>query len=165
MFVLGHTGIPAGAVRAIDRDVDLRAVALVALLPDLIDKPLWLFVPAFANGWSRTAGHSLTAFVLFTLLVSVRLRARAWPFVFAYASHLVLDRIWLDGHITWPFDGYFFFPKYMYDHTEQWWAKLSDLWTMGGEAIGALIIVTLAVRGRLWDRERWLAFRSRGRIA
>jgi hypothetical protein len=165
MLVIGHTGLAAGAVRAIERDVDLRLVALVAVLPDLIDKPLWLLAPWFANGWTRTAGHSLTAFVVFTLLVSVRLRARAWPYVLAYASHLLLDRIWWDGHITWPFGGFFVFPKYTYDHTEQWWAKFTDLWTMGGEALGGLVFLALALRGRFWERERWRAFRGTGRVA
>lgn len=166
MFILGHTGLATGAVHAIDRRADLRWVPLAALLPDLIDKSLWLLVPWFSNGWTRNAAHSLTGLVVFSIVVSWRLRERAWPLLLAYASHLVLDRMWFDGHIlTWPFSGFFLFPRYTNDHMELWWAKFTDYWTMGGEALGAAIFAAIAIRGRLWQPARRREFRATGRIA
>src|SRR4051812_29338673 len=166
MFILGHAGIATGLVHSIDRRADLRWVPLVALLPDLIDKPIWLVLPMFANGWTRNVAHSVTGLVLFSIVVSWRLRERAWPLLLAYASHLVLDRMWLDGHIlVWPFGGFFVFPKYTNDHMELWWAKFTDIWTMGGEVAGASIFTLLTVRGRLWEPERRREFRATGRVA
>lgn len=164
MFVLGHAGIATGCVHALDRKADLRWIPIVALLPDLLDKPIWLFVPWIANGWSRSVAHSVTGLAVFALFSIRRFRERAWPFIFAYASHLVLDRMWWDPTIlVWPYYG-IQLPPYAFDHTELWWQKFTDLWTMGGEAIGAAILIGLAVRGRLWETEHRRAFTATGRL-
>ncbi len=166
MFILGHTGLATGAVHAIDRKADLRWVPVAALLPDLIDKPLWLLAPWFSNGWTRTAAHSITGLVLFSVIVIWRLRERSWPLVLAYASHLVLDRAWLDmQNLLWPFGGFFLFPPFTKDHAELLWEKFGDLWTLGGEAAGGLVFVALVVRFRLWDPERRRELRTTGRVA
>jgi hypothetical protein len=166
MFILGHTGIATGLVHAVDRRADLRWVPLAALLPDILDKPIWLLMPWFANGWTRNVAHSLTGLLVFSLLVGWRLRARAWPLVFAYASHLVLDRAWFDvQNLVWPFGGFIIFPPFTKNHMELWWEKFTDLWTMGGEALGGLIFTALTVRFRLWDPERRREFRTTGRVA
>jgi hypothetical protein len=164
MFILGHVGLACGAVHAIDRRADLRWVPVVALLPDLIDKPLWAFVPIFANGWTRSAGHSLTGLAIFAAFAIWRLRERAWPLLLAYASHLILDRMWWDGHIlVWPFEG-FWLPEFTRDHMELWWEKMSEPWTLGGEVLGATTLIALTVRGRLWERARLAQFRATGRL-
>jgi LexA-binding, inner membrane-associated putative hydrolase len=164
MFVLGHAGIAVGIVHAIDRKADLRWVPVAALLPDLIDKPIWLLLPGFANGWTRNVAHSVTGLAVFTILVTACLGRRAWPYVLAYASHLILDRMWFDSLIlTWPLEG-FFLPKYRLDHMELFWEKFTDLWTMGGEAVGGSIFLALAVRGRLWDPARRRSFWATGQI-
>src|SRR2546423_1601860 len=112
MFILGHTGIAAGIVRAIDAKADLRRVALASLLPDLVDKPLWAIAPGFANGWTRLVALGLTGLTVFVVATLVALRGRvaeAWPLWLAYALHLCLDRMWEDGHILlWPFEGFWF---------------------------------------------------------
>jgi hypothetical protein len=135
------------------------------MLPDMIDKPLFVLLPDFTQGWTRTVAHSLAGLVLFTIFTGWRLRKKAWPLVFAYGSHLVLDRMWTDGHIlVWPLHG-FFFEKFPYDHRELWWEKLTDPWVMGGEAIGFAVVLALFLRGRLWERERRRAFLATGFIA
>jgi hypothetical protein len=166
MFILGHAGLATGAVRALFRDADLRWIPVCALLPDMIDKPIWLVFPSFANGWTRSVAHSLTGLAIFSLIVIWRLRARAWPLVLAYASHLVLDRMWFDvQNLIWPFSGFWIFPQWRGDRMELWWEKFTDLWTMGGEALGALIFISLTVRAKLWDPERRRAFTTTGRVA
>jgi hypothetical protein len=165
MFVLGHAGIAVGSVHVFDRKADLRWIPLAALLPDLVDKPLWLFLPEFANGWTRSIGHSVTGLVVFAVMTIWAGRHKAWPLVFAYASHLLLDRMWWDATILlWPFEG-FFLPKFTLDHMELWWEKFSDPWTLGGEAMGAVLLLLLAVRGRLWDPGCRRAFKATGRLA
>ena len=165
MFVLGHVGIAAGAVHFLDRKADLRWIPLAALLPDLVDKPIWFFLPGFANGWTRSAAHSVTGLGLFAILALWAQRERAWGPIFAYASHLLLDRMWWDATILfWPFEG-FFLPKFPFDHVELWWQKLTDPWTMGGEAVGTLLLAVLAVRGRMWDPGCRRVFRATGRLA
>jgi hypothetical protein len=159
MFILGHTGIAAAAVHALDRRADLRLVPIAALLPDLLDKPLALLAPGFAQGWTRLVGHSLSGLALFALVATLRIKWRAWPLVLAYGLHLVLDRMWQDGHILlWPFMGFALEPH----HVEPWWQRISDSWTIGGEVSGFVLLSALAVRGRLWDRERRRAFLRTG---
>jgi hypothetical protein len=165
MFVLGHVGIAVGAVHFLDRKADLRWIALAALLPDLIDKPIWFLELGFANGWTRSAAHSVTGLGVFAVLALWALRERAWGPIFAYASHLFLDRMWWDATILlWPFEG-FILPKFTRDHLELWWEKLTDPWTMGGEATGLILLAVLWVRGRMWDPERRRAFKATGRLA
>jgi len=68
MLVLGHAGITTGVVRWFDPRADLRRVAFAALLPDLIDKPIFFLFPEFANGWSRTVCHGATGLAVFAAL-------------------------------------------------------------------------------------------------
>jgi hypothetical protein len=146
MFILGHTGIAAALVRRLDRTASLRAVAVAALLPDLVDKPVALLFPGFANGWTRLAAHSLTGLGVFALGASLVLGRRAWPLVLAYASHLLLDRMWGDPEIVfWPWTGLWVEP-----HPLSYWERLGklDLYTIAGEVAG------LAGWWWVWPRER-----------
>ena len=83
--------------------VDYRKVALAAVLPDLIDKPLAMLV--FPE-WK--AGLLFAHAPVFHLLALWLTRKR--PTLFAYAlalfSHIVGDRIWYFGNTFWfPFRG------------------------------------------------------------
>ncbi len=167
MLVFGHVGIAAALVHAVRPDADLRKVALAAVLPDLVDKPIAFLVPWFAHGWTRNVSHGLTGLVVFTTLAALRLGRRdlgprLLPLVVAYALHLVLDRMWEDGHILlWPWDGPWFSPHPL-TITERWWRKLFDGWTLSGEAIGFAACALLAVRGRLFERDARRRFLSTG---
>ena len=47
MLVFGHVGLTIGLARVLSREVDVRWVAVAAMLPDIIDKPLRYFIASF----------------------------------------------------------------------------------------------------------------------
>jgi hypothetical protein len=103
---LGHTGITAWIGRRLDGDADLRAVALAAILPDLIDKPIALLCPGFANGWTRLVAHSLPALALFSATVLLLSGRRGLLLALAYALHLLADLNFDEPQTAfWPFLG------------------------------------------------------------
>jgi hypothetical protein len=142
MFIFGHLGITAASARAADRETGLALPMLFSLLPDMIDKPIFLLLPALANGSTRNVAHSLAGAaaalaVLLALGRRGRLR-RPWLLWACYAGHLALDRMWLvDGPIVllWPFLGRF--------------PRLSPktphllLYNLAGEAIGLALLLAL----------------------
>jgi membrane-bound metal-dependent hydrolase YbcI (DUF457 family) len=164
MFILGHVGIATGAAHSVSPRADLRVVAFAALLPDIVDKSCALLIPSFMNGWTRGVAHSVTGAAIFALVAILKWRSAALPVILGYVSHLVLDRMWEEPRILyWPFEG-IWFPPYPFDHVELWWQKVSDVWTIAGEVIGATIVASFLVRARLREPERRRAFLATGRI-
>lgn len=131
MFPLGHVGIGMRMLPARLREgLPWRWLALGCLLPDAIDKPVYIAVRLARRlgpvhfellRGSRLFGHTLFLVALLfasaALVGSVRMRALAW----GAATHLVLDlvpdlasgalvqwRFWL----LWPLFGWGFPPQY-----------------------------------------------------
>lgn len=133
MLLLAHTGLTLGIARGLDElllqrpsssqlsrwsrklmdKVDYRLVLVSSLLPDIIDKPvgIYLFRETFSNG--RIFGHTLL-FLLFLFLLGLFLRRRFhWSgglvIFFCSAIHLLLDGMWSDPHtLLWPLYGFSF---------------------------------------------------------
>jgi membrane-bound metal-dependent hydrolase YbcI (DUF457 family) len=114
IFILGHIGITLAffffaniAIPSIGRHLDYRFIALGALLPDLIDKPIGriLFADSVTNG--RLVAHTLV-FVIVMFFVSYALYrqrrdSRVIQIVGACSLHLVEDRIWASPvTLLWP---------------------------------------------------------------
>ncbi|MFI5360974.1 MAG: metal-dependent hydrolase [Elusimicrobiota bacterium] len=164
MYLFGHVGLTVAAVRAVDRETDLRLPILLSMLPDIIDKPVAVLMPAVVHWNSRNFGHTLlgAAAVLAILLANRRL---ANPLLLwsCYAGHLVLDRIWLnDGPAIffWPFLGAF--PRWSFDSPP---TPYLFTYNIVGETIGLGILLSLARRHRLFGAPRWRAFVRTGRLA
>ncbi|MEM7134108.1 MAG: metal-dependent hydrolase [Chloroflexota bacterium] len=90
------------------QDVDYRWMALAAMGPDLIDKPLaWAyFYKRFKS--AVLFAHTLLAFLLVAWLGFVRFPTWA-PYALAYLGHGVCDRIWsFTNTFYWPFRGWRF---------------------------------------------------------
>ena len=91
------------------------------MLPDLIDKPLALFIAPTLVGHSlRSYGHTLVfAVMLLAVAVVLALLAkRQWPVVLALASsgHLILDTMWYSHRILlWPFTSSTFSPRFIHE--------------------------------------------------
>jgi len=136
MLLLGHIGItcgvalaaeavavqrgqspdlPAGvaarlrqATASLSRRVDLRVLAVAALLPDIIDKPLGMVLLADTLGSGRLFCHALIFPVVLAAAGALQWRARRVSalLILAYGSflHLVLDGMWRNPDVLfWPF--------------------------------------------------------------
>ncbi|MBT9148652.1 MAG: hypothetical protein DDT27_00174 [Dehalococcoidia bacterium] len=127
--------------------VDYRLVLVGSILPDIIDKPMgiYLFGDTFSNG--RIFGHSLLFFLIILLAGLYRyLRSgRLGILVLSLCSgfHLILDRMWLETRtLFWPLYG-LAFPRY--DMTG-WLANLiealkTDPAVYWPEIVGMLILI------------------------
>jgi hypothetical protein len=119
MLVFGHIGLTLGIARALSRDIDARWVAVAAMLPDLIDKPLqYVIAPAFTHGNTRTVGHSLTVLLVCMVLVAFPLRrtiraARVVALILPW--HWLFDCMWAPAErisLLWPWAGNNFGPAH-----------------------------------------------------
>src|SRR5690348_3085949 len=112
MFVLGHMGIGRALLGRARWRFPALAFFVGALLPDIIDKPLYYaHLSAYVDG-TRTFGH--TGLFLCALGVTAALRrSRVWgALAIGVATHLLLDGFldlfqplpsaeWIA--LTWPF--------------------------------------------------------------
>lgn len=170
-MILWHLGGTIALIRYAFRDerMDLRFLAIGAILPDLIDTPL-----GFA-GWSefqnvRLAAHSLlfgATLMVIVLLTTRRGRPRKrWmPLAIGVLVHLLLDAMWAQPEtLWWPFLGWSFTATGFATVADYLAALLTDWRMWAGEAIGAAYLAYLWINGGLSDSERRRAFLSTGRI-
>ncbi len=135
----------AGSNTAQRLRIDYRVILLGSLLPDIIDKPLALWIlPEVVNQSTRNFGHTLIfnigllaiGLVLLELIRSYR------PLSLGLASlgHLLLDTMWHSPSVLlWPSSGWSFPPHY--DRYE-WFGFLAlDRWLSFPELVGAMVLV------------------------
>ncbi len=164
----------AGAIllfRWIYRDpkVDIRYLALGALLPNLIDKPLGTII-APGLGSDRLIGHTLlfgSVIMVVALLATRRGRRRRKLMAVAIGAliHLVLDGMWASGQtFLWPFLGFDFSPG-----VQPYWGGFLDrelnLATIVQEVAGLAYLGALWVIAGLNDPEKRQTFIETGRLA
>jgi membrane-bound metal-dependent hydrolase YbcI (DUF457 family) len=163
MFALGHIGLTVTGAAALDREADLRWAALLAIAPDLIDKPIAFLGPSVFRHETRGFGHTLLA-ALLVLLVLGALRPglkRALTLWCCYAGHLVLDRLWLGNYpvvLFWPFLGAF--PK---AHSGSVSREML-VYNLAGEVIGLVLLLLLVWRCRLFQGDRLRSFLESGSL-
>jgi hypothetical protein len=109
LLLLAHLGYTTGAVRisqkfALNRPLDYRLVALMAILPDVIDRSLYVFViPGAEPG--RLLAHTLL-FNLVLLAILMAIRRDLWIYGILPLLHLLMDLQGLSTHeLFWPFLG------------------------------------------------------------
>ncbi|MBN2240892.1 MAG: metal-dependent hydrolase [Dehalococcoidales bacterium] len=101
--------------------IDYRMVIIGSMLPDIIDKPLFLLFGN--NGYFDGRGFSHSLFVQLLIISAGFLFKKTWLCLLAFGSlmHLVLDEIWhMPVTLFWPFMGWFT-PR----DPEGW---LADIW-------------------------------------
>ena len=136
----------AAAARAVDREVDLRWAALLAVAPDAVDKSVAWLAPALVHHNTRNFGHTLLgALAVFAALTALRRRVRLPALLAAcYAGHLVLDLMWLNDNpavLFWPLLGPF--PPTAHDPVLN---QRLFLYNLFGELAGLAALIAL-VRG------------------
>lgn len=154
MFALGHLGLGKKlATRPYRRfsRVEKRAFFVGALLPDLIDKPLF-YVPLWVRGrrGDLLSGTHLFAHTgLFLLVLAVAaLVTRSRPLravVIGVATHFLLDFVGLSmgpAMLLWPLFGWHF-PVYPFRNLGHHLATILNPITLAGELLGGAVL--------LWD--------------
>jgi hypothetical protein len=157
VFALGHLGLGKKiAVRPYRRFSrrEKRAFFLGALLPDLLDKPLF-YIPFWLTGRRGAAAGILsgthlfahTGLFLLALVLAARLTRSGLVRAVAIgvATHLALDCVALSiglGTLLWPLFGWHF-PAFPFRGLGQHLTTILNPITLAGELLGAAIL--------LWD--------------
>jgi hypothetical protein len=154
VFLLGHLGISkklaARPYRSFSR-LDRRVFFVGALLPDLVDKPLY-YVPAWLTGKrGAEAGilsgtHLFAHTGLFLLVLGVAaLITRSRPLralAIGVTTHLILDIVGLSlswRAVVWPLFGWHF-PAYPFTSLSQHLGTILHPITLISEVLGAAIL-------------------------
>ena len=166
MFAFGHVGLTIGAAyasrlaasrwkdRLAVRSLDFRPVIVGSMLPDLIDKPLGLWLaPGLVDHSLRSIAHTLV-FAAGLLGVGLAVWAsgrgpRTALLAASNAGHLAMDQMWRNTLILfWPMLGWDF--RALYPSFSEWAADhISDafrVFTDYPELAGLLIIVAFVAR-------------------
>ena len=130
--------------------IDYRLVLLGSLLPDILDKPSWLFASSdifpSGRGYGHTFLFNLLLFICGLILIKYK---KSWLLIISLSSiiHLILDPMW-DNPVAlwWPLLGPFHRVE-----TAGWWHKIihavsSDPGTYVPEIIGLIIILLMGYR-------------------
>ena len=187
MLPPAHIGIGVGVVEAfsivlprllgrpatsISKFVDYRLLIIGSVLPDLIDKPLELWILPGVVGDSRSIGHTagLTGLMLFLGLLWYR-RSKGSGLLslgFGSLSHLVLDGMWqLPSTLFWPVLGLGLSEGTNHELFEylsaMWLRPWEEPWLGAPELLGVLLAVLLVFR--LWRRRQLKHFLRTGILA
>jgi hypothetical protein len=141
--------------------LDYRLLALSALAPDLIDKPLALLVFTEAQT-SQLVAHSLIPNLILFVLTLLIWR-QALPYVLTFNLHLVADRMWNHTEtFWWPLFGWDVFwqfkpmntPEVMFNVYVEIITRYPQVWIV--EIVALLYLIWFAVRFQLY---RWSALK------
>jgi membrane-bound metal-dependent hydrolase YbcI (DUF457 family) len=158
MYVFGHLGIGLKLVQPWNKGLSRRYILLGAILPDLIDKPLYYGL-SFATGrqgqalglisGTRTFGHAAITTLALASVASLR-RSRALAAVtLGMAAHLLLDNLsdrFVLGpdkfslqSLLWPLDGWRF-PVYPFTSVGEQLHRVTEPYYLWAEALGLTLL-------------------------
>ncbi len=151
-----HLGATTALARYAFRDdrMDLRFLALGAILPDLIDTPIGLVWFQSLDSVRLVAHSLLAAGGMMTVVVLAtrrgRPRKRWMPLAIGMLMHLFLDAMWNDPEtLWWPFLGWGFSPSGATSAGGYVTGVLTDWRVWALEAVGLVYLLVLARRARL----------------
>jgi hypothetical protein len=162
-FDLAQKWIPG--LRALDR----RLIALGAVAPDLMDKPLAAvyFYPRYKA--AVLFGHTLLVHLL-VLLATLWKRPHWLPYALAFNSHVLTDRLWFfPDTFYWPLRGWRFHTwgkagSEQQDIKKAYWRALTrrpELWSW--EVGGLIALAWFVLSRRLYRPRRLKDFLRTGR--
>ena len=155
------------SVRVKMRSIDYRSVLLGSLLPDIIDKPAWMFTNS--NFLWDGRGYAHTFLFNFSLLIASLVlttrRNKTWLLTISLCSfiHLVFDQMWLNPTtLWWPLLGPIQRGATAGWFSALWHGLISNPYVYVPETIG--FITTLYVALRLMVSGRVMHFLKTGDI-
>ncbi|MEN8239218.1 MAG: metal-dependent hydrolase [Actinomycetota bacterium] len=157
-MIFWHVGATVAFIRYAFRDeaMDLRFLALGALLPDLIDTPAGI-VAWSSLGSVRLISHGILfgSFVMVAVLIFTRrgpVRKRWMLLATGVLLHLLLDTMWNSPEsLWWPFLGTGFTATGFTTYGAYAIDVLTNPVMWVGEALGLVYLVVLARRADLTD--------------
>jgi len=152
------------------KETDYRLLALAAMGPDLIDKPLAALY--FYRRYRAAVLFAHTLLVhLAVLAITLWRKPWWWPYALAFNGHAILDRLWFFKDTWyWPWRGWRFH-VWRKEGSEQvdmklayWYAftRRPELW--GWELGGLLAGLWFVLRHRLYHPKRALHLLKTGRL-
>lgn len=169
---LWHVGATVAFVRYAFRDeaMDLRFLALGAILPNLIDTPIGALMWGTWQAprlWSHSLVFGSVMMVAILVATSRGARRKQWMLLsIGVLMHLALDAMWADPQtLWWPFLGWEFTTSSFATFTEYAVAVLRDPWMWAGEAVGLAYLAFLWRKAGLGRRGARRVLLSTGRVS
>ena len=164
MLLFGHIGVTLGVFIVLGilypqlkTIIDLKYLAIGALLPDLIDKPIGMVIFSYILANGRIIGHTLL-FSISILIIGLyfydkRMDIRIFSIASGTFFHLMEDQMWGDPRtLFWPLFGWSF-PKDSIDRSgleyllalfnESFHPQFSESYIPEILGIGVVVILTL----------------------
>lgn len=175
MLPPGHIAYTWGGLNWLQRrfslfkDADYRLVALAALLPDLVDKPLALLVFFRRTRAALLFTHTLLAH-LAVFAIAYRCLRRGLIYALAFNGHIITDRLWLFPQtFLWPLRGWQF---HRWRHLNPghsmwrayWHTFIGSFHLLAYELAGLGILAWLGRSYRLYRRQNLVRFLRTGRL-
>ncbi|WP_455391960.1 metal-dependent hydrolase [[Eubacterium] cellulosolvens] len=174
MFILGHIGLTIGLIllglvlvkrTVLIKKIDLRIIAVFAVLPDIFDKVLGhlIFRESINNG--RLFSHTLVFLVIFVVIFFLVLGANWWVYSFPILTHQLFDHLWTDPETWfWPAFGWGF----QYKDINPWENWLSALihnpYIQLTELLGLIVLLVIFIIYELYKKENLLRVMKTGNI-
>ena len=167
-------GYPSGwasAREGVSRFLDYRLIMVGSMLPDVIDKPLALWLaPELVDHNVRSVGHS-AAFAVILLAVSWIALRWGWSqglpaLAAASVGHLVLDQMWTEpATALWPALGWAFpaGAATLAQWTSSHWRNVLSLRRDPAEVAGAVVLLVFVFK--LWRSRAFGRFLRSGAVA
>ena len=147
-------------------DIDYRAAALAALLPDLIDKPLSLTILS-DSGTSQGPAHTLVGQALLAAAL-VRAKPEWLSYALISSSHLIADQMWKHPRtLLFPFSGKLDSWQYMGSPMAMFNAYAEIVTRpaiMAVELVGLGLLGWVLYKGKLWRRSAMKRLLQTGKL-
>jgi len=159
MMPPGHVAVTWGVARLLNKQCDYRLLAVAALLPDLIDKPLAILAFPQSNS-SQNVCHSLLLHIAL-LIITLLFFPKVLPYTLAFNGHLIADRMWFHTEtFWWPLYGGTVFWRYKFMNSPEAMLRVyldiithyPHVWLTELAAIGWLSWLTRQSRWYRWPR-------------
>lgn len=178
MIFFGHLGIPLSVLQIYEEKVckskneflehiDYRVFLIGTILPDLIDKPIYLYFHR-SIGTSQSFGHTLIFLISMLLTGLILYKRHKKPFLITLAigvfAHQGLDFVTMNyENFLWPLFGFRFISGRFYETTifEKFTRDISSPYYLFGELIGFPITAYYFIR--LFKEKKFINFIMRGR--